>query len=136
MTPRLIACVGAVVVDDAGRVLLVRRGREPGKGLWSVPGGKIEPGESEAEATAREVLEETALAVRVGDFLGALERPAPGGALFTIRDYRCHLLPGLTPEDARAGDDAADVGWFAAGQLADHELTPDLHAFLRQWRVW
>ena len=79
-----IACVGAVVVDDAGRYLLVRRGREPSKGLWSIPGGKVEPGESDEQATAREVLEETGLPVTVGDFVGHVERPAPGLSLIHI----------------------------------------------------
>ncbi len=131
-----VACVGAVVQDDAGRLLLVRRGREPGQGLWSVPGGKVESGESDAEATAREVREETALVVHVGELLGTLERPAPGGRWFTIRDYRAHLVEGCLAGDARAGDDAEAVGWFRAGELADDQLTPGLRAFLEEWQVW
>src|SRR5436190_190421 len=54
-----VECAGAVVRDDHGRLLLVRRGRPPSAGLWSLPGGRIEPGESAAAAAAREVWEET-----------------------------------------------------------------------------
>src|SRR2546430_16924216 len=65
MTAR-VPCAGAVVKDQAGRLLLVRRGREPGRGRWSLPGGRVEPGETAAEAAVREVREETGLDVVAG----------------------------------------------------------------------
>ncbi|HLL07775.1 MAG TPA: NUDIX domain-containing protein, partial [Nocardioidaceae bacterium] len=74
----LVPCVGAVVRDADGRLLMVLRGRPPGQGLWSLPGGRVEPGESKQGALAREVREETGLEVLVGDLLGSVQRPGPG----------------------------------------------------------
>ena len=62
---RRIPAAGAVITDAAGRVLLVLRGHEPQSGRWSIPGGHVEPGETPAEAAAREALEETGLTVRI-----------------------------------------------------------------------
>ena len=112
MTPHLVPCVGAVVTDETGRYLLVRRGREPARGSWSVPGGRVEPGETDAEAVAREVREETGLDVEVLELVGYVERPGPDGSTYAIHDYRCRLTAGSEPAAARAGDDADAVGWF------------------------
>ncbi|HJY99567.1 MAG TPA: NUDIX domain-containing protein, partial [Streptosporangiaceae bacterium] len=73
-----IPCVGAVITDSRGRLLLIRRGHEPGAGLWSLPGGRIEPGETDAEALVREMREETGLEVEPGPLLGAVQRPGIG----------------------------------------------------------
>jgi ADP-ribose pyrophosphatase YjhB (NUDIX family) len=124
-----------VVTDDTGRFLLVLRGREPAKGLWSIPGGKVEPGESDAEAIAREVLEETGLVVEVLDLVGYVERPGPGAATYAINDYRCRVAPGTDPGAARAGDDAAEVGWFDEGALRRLPTAPGLVATLEEWGV-
>jgi ADP-ribose pyrophosphatase YjhB (NUDIX family) len=131
----LVACVGAVVTDGAGRFLLVLRGREPARGLWSIPGGKVEPGESDPEATAREVREETGLVVEVLDLVGYVERPAPGGATYAINDYRCRLAAGSDPAAARAGDDADDVGWFDEVALRSLPTSPGLVDALEEWGV-
>src|SRR5712691_10819704 len=69
---RRIPCVGAVIKDDAGRLLLIKRGHEPGKGLWSVPGGRVEAGETDQEALVREVREETGLVVTAGPLIGSV----------------------------------------------------------------
>ena len=135
MAGALVPCVGAVVSDDAGRFLLVLRGREPARGLWSIPGGRVEPGESDAEATVREVLEETGLAVEVLDLVGYVERPGPDGSTYAINDYRCRLAPGTGAGSARAGDDAADVGWFDEAALRALPTTPGLVAALEEWGV-
>jgi ADP-ribose pyrophosphatase YjhB (NUDIX family) len=68
-------------------MLLIRRGHDPGKGLWSIPGGRIEPGETDEEALIREVREETGLEVMCGELLGSVERAAPPDAVLEIRDY-------------------------------------------------
>lgn len=131
----LVPCVGAVVTDAAGRYLLVRRGREPARGLWSVPGGRVEPGESDPEATVREVREETGLDVEVLGLVGYVERPGLGGATYAINDYRCRLAPGTDPAAARAGDDADDVGWFAEDELRALPTSPGLVEALEDWGV-
>ncbi|OLR90142.1 NUDIX hydrolase [Actinokineospora bangkokensis] len=129
---RRIRCVGALVRDVHGKLLLVRRGREPGRGLWSVPGGKVEPGESDAEAVVREVAEETGLRVRPGRLVGSVLRDAPNG-VFHIHDYACAVTGG----DLRAGDDAADVRWADLAMFTtldrSNALIEDLFDTLRQW---
>ena len=127
--------MGAVVTDPDGRLLLILRGREPGAGLWSIPGGKVEPGESLVEATRREVREETALDVLVGDLVGTVERPAPGGDLFVIHDHLVALAPGVDPSGVRAGDDAADVGWFTPSEVRALDCVPGLVDALEGWQI-
>jgi 8-oxo-dGTP diphosphatase len=135
MAMQRIACVGAVIKDEAGRLLLIRRGHEPAAGLWSIPGGRIEPGESDASALVREVLEETGLTVVPGRLLGEVERPGPAGAVFGIRDY----LAVVTGGELAAGDDAADARWAAPAELARMEargaLTSGLTEALASWGV-
>lgn len=108
-----IRCVGALILNVHGGLLLVLRGSEPGRGKWSVPGGKIEAGESDAAAVRREVAEETGLRVTVGELVGTVERPAPTGT-YVINDYRCTA----EGDDAVAGSDAAAVRWVDAAQFA------------------
>lgn len=127
--------MGAVVVDDDGRYLLVRRARDPGRGLWSVPGGRVEQGETDDQATCREVLEETGLRVEVVAHVGSVERPAPDGGTFVIHDYRCTLASGAEPGRVRAGDDAEEAGWFEREQLLTMPLVPGLREALEEWGV-
>jgi 8-oxo-dGTP diphosphatase len=126
-----IPCVGAVVTDGHGRLLLIKRGHEPGAGLWSLPGGRIEPGETDAEALAREMLEETGLTVEPGRLLGRVQRPGLGGAILDIRDYAATVTGGTL----RAGDDAADARWAGAEELAALDITEGLVEVLTDWGV-
>jgi 8-oxo-dGTP diphosphatase len=130
-----VPCVGGIVTDDRGRLLLIRRAHDPEAGRWSLPGGKVEPGETATDATVREVAEETGLAVAVGDEVGQVLRPAPDGRVFAIHDFRCRPLhPSAVP---RAGDDAADVRWVDAAAYsaldAAGELVTGLTDALRGW---
>jgi len=127
----VIPCVGAVVTDGQGRLLLIKRGHEPSAGLWSIPGGRIEPGESDAEALVREMLEETGLAVEPGRLLGRVQRPGLGGAVIDIRDYTATVIGGTL----RPGDDAAEARWVAAGELDSLEITEGLIEALTSWGV-
>lgn len=122
--------MGAVITDGAGRILLVRRGRPPGAGLWSVPGGRVEPGETDADAVTREVREETGLAVTVGALLGAVVREG-SGVVYDIFDYTAEVAGGTL----RPGDDADDARWFGVPELNTLPLTPGLLDALTEWRA-
>ncbi|MFG3438984.1 NUDIX hydrolase [Nonomuraea sp. NPDC047897] len=127
-----VNCVGAVITDGAGRLLLVRRGHAPDAGLWSVPGGRVEAGETDAAALEREVLEETGLRVAPGALAGTVERPGPGGVTYVIRDY----LASVTGGEMVAGDDAAEVRWCSRHDLAGLRLVAGLAEVLAEWEVW
>jgi 8-oxo-dGTP diphosphatase len=129
--PPAIPCVGAIITDAAGRLLLVRRGHEPGLGLWSVPGGRVEPGETDEQAVIREVGEETGLAVRVGRLVGTVRRPAAGGGVFDIRDYAATVTGGTLA----AGDDADEARWVDGGSMSGLPLTDGLAETLARWGV-
>jgi 8-oxo-dGTP diphosphatase len=114
---RPILGVGAVVVSD-DRALLVKRGKEPAKGIWSIPGGMVEIGETIHDAVRREIREETGLEIEIGDRLSILERifrDASGRVRYhyVLVDYRAVPLGG----ELRAGSDAAEAGFFTPRQL-------------------
>lgn len=128
-------CVGAVVRDRAGRLLMIRRGHPPGAGLWSLPGGRVEPGESDLAAVVREVHEETGLIVVAGDLIGSVERPGPDGAVYDIHDYAATVVEPADQALLVAGDDAADVGWVTPDALRGLPTSPGLLDALVAWRV-
>jgi ADP-ribose pyrophosphatase YjhB (NUDIX family) len=130
-------CVGAIVVVSE-RLLLVQRARPPGEGQWSIPGGRVESGETMAAAVEREVLEETGLSVVTGELVGWAERLGRGYH-FVIFDFRAEPayqgelpdavemragLPEVTP-----GDDARAVAWVAGDELESLELVDGLAGF-------
>ena len=131
MPGSVIPCVGAVIKDDPGRLLLIKRGHAPGAGLWSLPGGRIEPGETDAEALVREIREETGLAVEAGHLLGTVRRPARDGDVFDIRDYTATVTGGTL----QPGDDAADARWADAIELKSLPITEGLTETLASWGV-
>ena len=128
----VVLCVGAVVHDETGRLLLIRRGHAPHAGSWSLPGGRVEPGETVAQAVEREVREETGLAVRAGTEVGRVQIPGDG-VLYDVVDLRCALTS--TGQEPIAGDDAADVLFADAAALAQLRCTPALVETLRAWGV-
>jgi len=127
----IVPCVGAIITDAGGRLLLIKRGHEPGKGLWSIPGGRVEPGETDEQAVIREVREETGLVVQPGRLIGAVRRPTPAGAMLDIRDYAATVTGGTLA----AGDDADDARWAGPAELAGLPLTDGLAEALTDWGV-
>ncbi len=127
-----MACVGAVVKDAAGRIVLIRRGHAPHAGLWSLPGGRVEPGETLEQAVRREVREETGLLVRPGAVVGRVRIPG-AGVVYDVVDLACTLEPA--DQQPVAGDDAAEV-LLADGETLDRlPCTPRLVETLRGWGV-
>ena len=110
--------VGAVVVDG-GRVLLVRRGQEPLKGEWSLPGGALELGETLQQGVVREVLEETGLTVVPDGIVEVLDRITQDDLSARIRyhyvlvDFLCHVANGTL----RGGSDAEEASWVGQEEL-------------------
>ncbi len=125
MATRPEICVGGVVIDE-DRLLLVRRGRGAAVGQWSVPGGRVELGETLTQAVEREVLEETGLAVSCGRFLGWVERISEQYH-FVILDF---AAAPLAVDDPVAGDDAAEAAWVPFDRLGDYDLVGGLQTFL------
>ncbi|TLW89670.1 NUDIX domain-containing protein [Saccharomonospora piscinae] len=123
-----VRCVGGIVFDADGRLLLVRRAHDPHRGRWSLPGGRVRPGETDAEALVRELREETGLHVTPVTLRGTV----PLGR-YLISDYTCTVSGGRLC----AGDDADDIGWVNSAQfsaLATRDaLTPGLAETLRTW---
>ena len=113
-----IVGVGAVVIDGT-KVLLVRRGQEPLKGEWSLPGGALELGETLQQGVVREVLEETGLIVVPGGIIEILDRITPDEASGRVRyhyvliDFVCHVSGGALC----SASDAEEVRWVERDQL-------------------
>jgi 8-oxo-dGTP diphosphatase len=119
----MVGVGGVVIADD--RVLLIRRGSAPLKGEWSIPGGILEIGETIVHGVQREMLEETAIEVKVLDLIEVFERISveeDGRAKyhFVILDYLCELVHG----EARAGSDVTHVAWAEEAEIVKYSLTP------------
>jgi ADP-ribose pyrophosphatase YjhB (NUDIX family) len=138
---RPVVGVGGVVIDR-GRALLIRRGSEPLRGEWSIPGGTLELGESLEGGVARELLEETGLEVRVLELIEVFDRvygadAAPDGSPpvrtgpkyhFVIVDYLCERIGG----EAIAGSDVTDVAFAREEELDAYGLTETATRILRK----
>jgi 8-oxo-dGTP diphosphatase len=112
-----IVAVGAVIWRGAEEVLLIRRGQAPRLGEWSIPGGRVQGGETLRGALQREVSEETGLIVRVAGLIDAvdfIERDEAGSvtAHLVLIDFNALWEHG----DTLAGGDAVECGWFSSGE--------------------
>jgi 8-oxo-dGTP diphosphatase len=125
MAARPEVCVGGIAVND-GCLLMIRRGHGPAGGRWSVPGGRIEAGETAAEAVVREVGEETGLAVVCGPFVGWAEIISDEGH-FVVLDFEVTPLDLADPEP---GDDAAEAAWIELHEVSELRLVDGLAEFL------
>lgn len=128
MSTRTIPCSGALVRDADRRLLVVLRGQAPYAGTWSLPGGRVEPGETTEQACVREVLEETGLTVEVVRHVGRVRRDGAGSA-YVIDDYECRVRSG----DLRAGSDAAAARWVTDDELRALKLSSRLWETLVGW---
>lgn len=116
--------VGVAVVDE-GRILLVKRGREPGKGLWAVPGGKVRWGEPIAQAARREVLEETGLEVDVGEVIWVGEHLSDEHHIVLI-DFVGTVVGGTL----EAADDAEEARWVELSEAEEYPLTLTMYELI------
>lgn len=131
---RVVPCVGAVARDADGRLLLVRRGHSPQAGRWSLPGGRVEPGETAEQALVREVWEGTGYLVAVGDEVGRVQIPTTDPfdgtpLVYEVADHACAVTDG----QLRPGDDAADARWVHPVELSRLPLTDGLVDALTDW---
>lgn len=126
----------AAIVVHGGQVLLVQRGREPAKGLWGLPGGMLELGETLAEGVRREVLEECGVAIEVGPLVAVFEprlRDDTGRLRFhyVVLDYLAHYVDG----ELRAADDADDARWVDLAALDSLPMLMETREIIRQGAV-
>ena len=125
MSAAPIICVGGVAYDEE-HLLLIRRGHGPAAGEWSLPGGRVELGETLAEAVVRELGEETGLEVVCGELVGWVELISELQH-YVVLDFRVTVLGS---SDLRAGDDAAEAAWVDLNEVTDLNLTDGLAEFL------
>lgn len=124
--------VGAVVFNG-GNVLLVKRGKPPGKGQWAIPGGSVELGETLQAAAEREIREEAGIIIRAGEpafTFDLVQRDEAGGIRFhyVIID----LLADYVSGEVTAGDDAVDARWVSPQQLDDMQINTRTRRVLRE----
>jgi len=123
--------VGALIVEK-GRVVLIKRGKAPLLGEWSIPGGMLELGETLRQGAEREALEETGLVVRATELLGVFDRVVPDseGKIiyhYVLIDFLCQRISG----ELLAGADAADAQWFTPEEVAKLPLAEDTAGVIR-----
>lgn len=123
--PPPVVGVGAVVVHE-GRLLVVKRGKEPARGLWTLPGGRLEPGETLEAGALRELEEETGLEGHVVGLCGVAQRMGPTHN-FVILDYRVDVAD---IDGARAGDDAEELRFVTRSELESLDTVPGTVTFL------
>ncbi len=122
---------GAVVQNDRGELLLVRRAHPPQAGRWTIPGGHAEEGELLQDTAIRETAEETGLVVSVERELGRLDIANGPDETFEVHDFLAHVVSG----EICPGDDAADAGWFSVEELKRLPLTLDLVYHLERFGI-
>jgi len=130
MAPSITVAVGAIVTDGE-HILLIRRGHNPGKGYWSIPGGRVETGETLPAAVRREIQEECCLDVAVGDVAILLDRVTRGEDGTVLSHYLIiDFWATASGRAVQAATDADDVGWFTLDQVRQLQTTTKLADYL------
>jgi len=129
-----IVGVGAVIIKD-GKIALIKRGNEPARGKWTIPGGLVELGESPEKAVVREAKEETGLDVEnpgLVDVVSNVDLDENGKVKYhyVIIDYLVHVTAG----DAEAGSDAVELRWIQFDEVEKFDLTASFRMFFRHNR--
>ncbi|WP_105385222.1 NUDIX hydrolase [Neorhizobium alkalisoli] len=127
-----VLAASAVIRDESSRILLVQRANPPDMGCWTLPGGRVDPGETLEQAAIREVFEETGLTISIVRELGQLDVPDGKGGVYEIHDFLAEKMSG----EAVAGDDAAAIGWFRSDELPELSLTPALLQYLSRYGIY
>jgi 8-oxo-dGTP diphosphatase len=123
-------CAGALVVE-AGRLLLIRRGIDPFKGWWDIPGGFLDPGEHPEDGAIREVREETGLDVRLMSSFGIFMDTYGDEDTYTLNlMYLAEPVGG----SIQPADDAVEIGWFAPDELPDQIAFQNGQLVVEAWR--
>ena len=123
-----IECVG-VVCFRGNDVLLIKRGKPPREGQWSIPGGRIEPGETEEDAALRELMEETGIKATLGPKIETVPANFDDVSL-VLHDYAATWISG----EPVAGDDAAHAEFIDPGKLAQTEMWAETHRIIEKAR--
>jgi len=123
--------VGAIIID-AGRVLLIKRGKAPLLGEWSIPGGMLELGETLRQGAEREALEETGLVVRAEELLGVFDRVIPDDAKRTLYhyvliDFLCRKISG----ELQAAGDASEARWYTEDEIKQLSLPEETRKIIQ-----
>lgn len=131
-----IVGVGGILFQDE-RVLLVKRGREPARGQWSIPGGAVDTGETLRQAVAREMMEETGIQIEpvaLVKILDRIFRDDQGRVMYhyVLADFLCRCLGG----ELRAGSDASDARFIPIADLASLDIIPSTRAVIYEAAQW
>jgi len=127
-----IVSVGAVLIHE-GKILLVKRGVEPGRGMWSIPGGAVELGERVEDALIREVREECGLEVEINRILDVVDNIVLNSRNsvqfhYTILNFLVQLKGGTL----KPADDVANARWVPLDEAENYDLTPSFRSFFRK----
>lgn len=121
--PRPLVGVGAVIWNETDEIVLIRRGQAPRRGEWSIPGGKLDWGESVRDGLLREVREETAVTAEIAGLIDVVDSVTrdPAGAIlhhYVLIDFNARYVSG----ELLAGADAAEARWVAFAALGEYSL--------------